>query len=98
MNGHFEQDITEIIERDEAEAAQGIIPSLNDSCSAVNIHEHLEDSYQSGLPQSMSGTFMTTNHPIMSSATDELVSSSSRRVHVVCSCFVWISSLLTMDQ
>ena len=85
MNGHLEQDITEIIERDEAEAAQGIIPSLQDDCSAVNLHEDLEGSYQSALPQSMSGTFMTTNQPIMSSTTDELARSSSARVHVVSS-------------
>ena len=81
MNGHLEQDITEILERGEAEAAQEIIPSLHDNCSAVNIHQSLEESYQSGLPQSMSGTFMTTNQPIMSSS--ELATSSA---HVVCPC------------
>ena len=86
MNSHLEQDIKEIIERDEAEAAQEIIPSLQDSCSAVNIHHSLEESYQAGLPQRMSGTFLTTDQPIMSSTSSDLVTTSSAPVHVVCSC------------
>ena len=84
MNGHLEQDITEIIERDEAEAAQEIIPSLHNDCSAVNMHQHLEESYQAGLPQSISGTFLTTDHPIMSSSSNDLVTTSSASSHVVC--------------
>jgi hypothetical protein len=85
MTGHLEQDMREIIERDEVGAAQEIIPSLHDNCSAVNIHQSLEDSYQAGLPQSMSGTFLTTDQPIMSSTSSDLVTTSSASVHVVCS-------------
>jgi hypothetical protein len=86
MNSHLEQDIKEIIERGEAEAAQEIIPSLHDNCSAVDIHHSLEESYQAGLPQSMSGTFLTTDQPIMSSTSSDLVTTSSASGHVVCSC------------
>ncbi|XP_028399868.1 myb-related protein B-like [Dendronephthya gigantea] len=83
MNGHLEQDITEIIERDEAEAAQEIIPSLQHAnCSVGNMRQTLEESYQAGLPQSMSETFLTTVQPIMSSNSAELPKNSTAPVHV----------------
>ena len=84
MNGHLEQDITEIIERDEAEAAQEIIPSLQHAnCSTGNMGQILEESYQAGLPQSMSETFLTTVQPIMSTNSAELPKNSTAPVHVV---------------
>lgn len=87
MDGHLEQDITDIIERGEAQAAQEIIPSLHDSCSAVSLHQSLEESYQAGLQHGVSETFLTstttTNQPILSSTSRGLVTGSSASAHVV---------------
>ncbi|XP_046859222.1 myb-related protein A-like [Xenia sp. Carnegie-2017] len=77
-SNRLEQDITEIIERDEAEAAKEIIPSIeDDNCSRVNIHQGLEKSCQPVLPQSMAEAFLSNSESIMSSTPTDLMSSSS---------------------
>lgn len=84
-SNRLEQDITEIIERDEAEAAKEIIPSIeDDNCSRVNIHQGLEKSCQPVLPQSMAEAFLSNSESIMSSTPTDLMSSSSGHTDMVC--------------
>ena len=80
----MEQDISEIIVREEAEAAHEIIPSLTDDCTAVSIHHSLEESYQAGL-QNLPENFVTANRPIVSSTAADNMTTSSVQIHVVCS-------------
>lgn len=78
---HLEQDISEIIVREEAEAAHEIIPSLTDDCTAVSIHHSLEESYQAGL-QNLPENFVTVNRPIVSSTAADNMTTSSAQIHV----------------
>ena len=72
----MEQDITDIIERGEAEAVQDIIPPLTD--------DSLNEGFANGL-ENLSRTFVTTSQSIVSSAAGQNTCTSTSQLHVVSS-------------